>query len=126
ALGTAFDVYKAPMGTVVTVVEGRVVVLNKIVAAGEQLVMTPRVVTPPKRANIAAATAWTQRSLVFDASPLTEVAQEFNRYNRRRLVVESSQLRDFRISGVFSSVEPTLLLRFLRAQPELVVQETEG
>ena len=56
---------------------------------------------------------------------LTEVAQEFNRYNTRHLVIESPQLADFHISGVFSSVEPSLLLRFLQAQPELSVEESD-
>ncbi len=96
-----------------------------LLAAGEQLVVAPAIVTSPKRANVAAATAWTRRSLVFDSSPLTEVAQEFNRYNTRRLVVEDPLLADFHVSGVFSSVEPTLFLRFLRAQPELVIKETD-
>ena len=97
-----------------------------LLAAGEQIVVTPTIVTSPKRANVAAATAWTQRSLVFASAPLTEVAQEFNRYNARRLVIEDPRLAEFHVSGVFSSVEPTLLLRFLRTQPELVVEETDA
>lgn len=153
AVGTAFDVYDAASGTVVTVVEGRVAVRTNtaaaepraatsgasasqegpiqasvgevLLAAGEQLVVTPSIVTPPKPANVAATTAWTRRSLVFDSSPLTQVAQEFNRYNTRPLVIEDPRLAEFRVSGVFSSVEPTLLLRFLRTQPELVVTETD-
>jgi len=96
-------------------------------AAGEQVTVTTATTAAasPKQANVAAATAWTRRSLVFDSSPLTEVAQEFNRYNTRPLVIEDPQLAEFHVSGVFSSVEPSLLLRFLRAQPELVVEETD-
>jgi transmembrane sensor len=95
-------------------------------AAGEQVTVTPAATAAasPKRANVAAATAWTRRSLVFDSSPLTEVAQEFNRYNTRPLVIDT-QLAEFHVSGVFSSVEPSLLLRFLRGQPELSVEETD-
>ena len=96
-----------------------------LLAAGEQLVVTPAIATSPKRANVAAVTAWTRRSLVFDSSPLTEVAEEFNRYNTRRLVIEDPQLAGFLVSGVFSSVEPTLFIKFLRTQPELVVEETD-
>lgn len=94
--------------------------------AGEQLVVTLGAAQLPKLANVATATAWMHRSLVFEASPLTEVADEFNRYNTRRLVVESPELAGFNVSGVFSSVEPGLLLAFLRAQPELVVRETDS
>jgi transmembrane sensor len=94
--------------------------------AGEQVTVTSTstIAASPKRANIEAATAWTRRNLVFDSSPLTEVAQEFNRYNTRPLVIVDPQLAEFHVSGVFSSVEPSLLLRFLREQPELVVEET--
>ena len=36
----------------------------------------------PKRADVAVATAWVQNRLIFDETPLAEVAEEFNRYNR--------------------------------------------
>ncbi|GFE82413.1 hypothetical protein GCM10011487_44130 [Steroidobacter agaridevorans] len=97
-----------------------------LIAAGEQVVVTQAELPRPTQADTAAATAWVRRSLVFDASPLTEVAEEFNRYNVRPLVIEDADLIDFRVSGVFSSVDPALLIRFLHAQPELVVQETEA
>jgi transmembrane sensor len=94
--------------------------------AGEQVTVTPTTAAAsPKRANVAAATAWTQRSLVFDSSPLTEVADEFNRYNTRQLVIKDQELAGIHVSGVFSSVDPALLLRFLRTQPELAVEETD-
>lgn len=118
--GDAFGSASLPEASAIHAVAGEI-----LLAAGEQLVVAPAIVTSPKRANVAAATAWTRRSLVFDSSPLTEVAQEFNRYNTRRLVIEDPQLADFHVSGVFSSVEPTLFLRFLRAQPELVIEETD-
>ena len=153
AVGTAFDVYRAKSGTVVTVVEGKVAVASEgdsksqmmgegsarapngagnaprrgevYLTAGEQVLVTPIEIAPPQRTNVAAATAWTRRSLVFDAAPLTEVVDEFNRYNARPLVIQDERLADFHVSGVFSSVEPTLLIRFLRGQPELVIEETD-
>jgi ferric-dicitrate binding protein FerR (iron transport regulator) len=73
---------------------------------------------------VQAATAWTQQRLIFNSSPLTEVAEEFNRYNRRALVIDDATLKSFHISGNFSSTDPTLLIRFLRDQPEIVVNET--
>ena len=73
---------------------------------------------------VEAATAWTQQRLIFNAASLTELAEEFNRYNRRALVIDDATLKDFRISGNFSSTDPTLLIRFLRDQPEIVVIET--
>jgi transmembrane sensor len=96
-----------------------------LVTAGEQLTVVPARPLFPVATDVRVATAWRQRSLVFNASPLTEVAEEFNRYNTRQLIIENPELRNFHVSGVFSSVDPALLLRFLRSQSELVVEETD-
>lgn len=96
-------------------------------AAGEQVTVTraSTVAVSPRQTNVAAATAWTRRTLVFDSAPLTDVAQEFNRYNARPLVIVDPQLAQFHVSGVFSSQEPSLLLRFLSEQPELTIEVTD-
>ncbi len=41
-----------------------------------------------QQADVARAIAWTQKQLVFKAATLTEVAEEFNRYNQRQLIVQ--------------------------------------
>ena len=74
--------------------------------------------------NIAIATSWTQRQLEFESASLSEVAEEFNRYNERQLVIEDPTLYDFHISGVFSSSDPGSLVRFLRERPGVQVTET--
>jgi transmembrane sensor len=103
-------------------------------AAGEQLTVPagkPVRATNPspddssQMTNVAAATAWTQHKLVFESAPLTEVAQEFNRYNRRPLVITDPEIASMRISGMFSSADPALILKFLRTQPELTLEETD-
>ena len=94
-------------------------------SAGEQLTVTSAAKAQPIRANVAAATAWTQRRLVFNSTPLTDVAQEFNRYNVRQLTVSNVELEQFHVSGVFPSTDPTSLLRFLRAQRGIRVDETD-
>jgi transmembrane sensor len=128
AVGTQFDVYRTASGTIVTVLEGRVAVLGSRsleLAAGEQVTMTADAIRRPKVADVAAATAWRQRELVFNSTPLGQVAEEFNRYNKRRLTIGDSGLSDFHITGVFSSTDPTSLLRFLRLQPGIRVHESE-
>ena len=104
AVGTQFDVYRKTEGTVVTVLEGRVAVttasLNTVaspsgsstsavadlvepttapdtafLSAGEQVTLTPAVAPKPVRANVSAATAWTQHQLVLESKPLSEVAE---------------------------------------------------
>lgn len=94
-----------------------------LLAAGEQAVITAQIADQPARPDIAAATAWTRKNIVFQSTPLIEVAEEFNRYNRRPLVVQSSEIHDFQISGIFSSADPSALLRFLETRPGIVVIE---
>jgi transmembrane sensor len=151
AVGTQFDVNRRKAATTVTVIEGRVAVdslgtrtppsktsasagPSTIVTkstethevfldAGQQLTVTSTAIAPPKRANVAATTAWTQQRLVFDSAPLGEVAEEFNRYNPRPIVIRDKTLESFGVIGVFSSTDPASLLTFMRAQPEIEVSE---
>jgi len=97
---------------------------NILVAAGEQLTVTPKRIQIAEHPNIASATAWTQRQLVFESASLADVADEFNRYNEKQLIVGDPMLETFHVSGVFSSTDPASLIRFLRARPELRIVET--
>lgn len=135
AVGTQFDVYLKKNGAVVTVVEGRVAVKavdagsagepHSLLSAGEQVIVTPKkTVSVAKRVDAIAATAWVQKHLMFDDTPLEEVAEEFNRYNPRPLVIDDEQLRHTGISGVYSSTDPASLLGFLRDQPGIEIVET--
>lgn len=96
-----------------------------VLAAGEQVTVTEKSASPVQKASAASVTAWTQHQLVFKSSSLAEVVEQFNRYNTRQLVIEGAGLADFHISGVYSSTDPGLLLRFLREQPNVRVQESE-
>jgi transmembrane sensor len=94
-------------------------------AAGEQVTIAPSMATKPAKADVATATAWTQHQLVFASASLLDVAQEFNRYNVRQLVVNDAGLKDFHVTGVFASTDPASLLRFLRAQRGINVEELD-
>jgi transmembrane sensor len=135
-VGTEFDMYRQRAGVTVTVLEGRVAVTSSseqrraddavLVPAGQQVaVLGSAAVTPSAIADVAAATAWTQRRLIFEATPLSAVVEEFNRYNTRRLVIAAPRLSSFHVSGVFSSTDPTLLVQFLRMQAEIAVRESD-
>lgn len=151
AVGTQFDVYKKRSGTVVTVLEGRVAILTEeettvrssnglgandpaqstlgtgiLLSRGEQATVARDVAHKAQLPDVEAATAWTQRQLVFESAPLDDVAEEFNRYNTRQLIIESAGLRRLRISGVFSSTDPASLIRFLRQLPGVQVLESES
>lgn len=145
-LGTEFDVNRSASGTTVTVVEGRVAVLPSEpppevgaaaaapvveLSAGEQVTVAPTSVPKaaprPRKANLAAATAWTQQQLLFESTPLAEAADEFNRFNLRQLRVDGAALAGFHVSGAFPARDPASLSRFvlfLREQPGLAVEES--
>jgi transmembrane sensor len=93
-------------------------------SAGEQITVSPKTVRRTLHPNLAGATSWTQRQLVFDSASFADVAEEFNRYNERKLVIDASALDTLHISGVFSSTDPASLIRFLRDRPGLRVTET--
>ena len=145
AVGTEFDVYRKRSGTVVTVVEGRVAVGRVTVdngapttpahsdavpassiflSAGEQLTVARNAAATPRPVDTQAVTAWVQKRLVFEETPLSDVADEFNRYNTRTLIIDDPALRQVKISGIYSSTDPASLIGFLRAQPTIQVIET--
>jgi len=95
-----------------------------LLAAGEQLTVTAEAAQKTVNPNIAGATAWREREIVFESATLSDVAEEFNRYNPRQLVIEDPQLYGFHISGVFSSNDPDSLINFLRQRPGVKVTET--
>lgn len=148
AVGTAFDVYRRiDIGTVVTVVEGQVVVNSRgtsapaadpgagraadsgpasevtPVSAGEQVVVTRTGTIERRDANIAAATSWLRHEMIFSGEPLSVVAEEFNRYTRRTIVIDDPSLAELRINAVFHSTNPESLLKFVRRFEGVVVSE---
>jgi transmembrane sensor len=141
AVGTEFDVYQKTRGIVVTVVEGRVSVSAPperpatapgagaqadavMLSAGEQVTVTSHRVAAPSLANVAQATAWTEGKLVFDSTPLSEVLQEFNRYNARPLSIDDPQVLALHISGAFRTTDSAQLIRLLSERFGLVAHDT--
>ncbi|MEJ0040337.1 MAG: FecR domain-containing protein [Gammaproteobacteria bacterium] len=133
AVGTQFNVNRGSGGTTVTVVEGKVAVFTPAaspsgeaeklpLAAGEQLIVSPRIKPHAALADAAVATAWTQRKLVFDHRPLSEVADEFNRYNRRTIEIQGVELRGEEITGVFASNDPESFITFLARMPDVRIE----
>ncbi|MGH8242905.1 MAG: FecR family protein [Steroidobacteraceae bacterium] len=136
AVGTQFDVYKRKDSTTVTVLEGKVEVASDtsaqavgkgiVLAAGEQVTVTSAGANEPRHADVAAATAWTQRRIVFDSATIADVAQEFNRYNARQIVLQDTDMTYLKNSVEFTSTDPTSLIRFLRERPGIAITETDG
>jgi transmembrane sensor len=58
--------------------------------------------------------SWTQGFLLFQGETLTEVTDEFNRYNRKHLIVTDPGIADRRIGGAFQSTDPESFVSALR------------
>jgi len=126
ATGTAFTVDLADQTVRVTLIEGRVTVIDQrpeapIVAsaqgqplrpgrvrrvelrAGEQLVTAPA--SPPTvvPVSLERATAWQNGQLFFEDEPLSSVVARISRYTDRPLTVPDERVASLKISGVFNT-----------------------
>jgi transmembrane sensor len=143
-MGTLFNVDMRLSATTVTVVEGEVGVESAMressgttvgrgvgdaggalmLRANERVVVTPAGVgTPQHGVNVAASVAWTQRQLMFEHRPLSEVAEEFNRYNKDRIEIDSAELKRREVTGVFEAKDPVSFVAFLSSVPGVEIRE---
>jgi transmembrane sensor len=142
-VGTEFNVNRSPKRTTITVVTGRIAVTEGsdaharndgsvsghpatvFLGAADQLVLVGSTWdTTQHDVNVRAAVSWTQSKVIFEHTPLSEAADEFNRYNRGRIEIENAQLQSREISGVFQTDNPRSFLAFLSRVPGVKVRET--
>ena len=111
-LGTKFSVRRTGDQVQVTVVDGKVRVdALQAPRPTPPVVLTPGqiaiakdaalLVTPKTVEAAAAELSWRQGMLVFDHYTVARAAEEFNRYNRRKIVVTSSEAGAIPIGGTF-------------------------
>jgi transmembrane sensor len=142
AIGTIFDVRLESGSTVVSVVEGRVIVgqspksgkpgarssegltlLTLQLAANQQIRVTEGTWSPlPVAIDAQHATAWVHRQIVFDREPLERVAAEFSRYSAKPIEIITPALRNLQISGVFSTDDTAAFIAFLRSLQDVRVE----
>ena len=128
-LGTRFSVYSTPQSTRLAVVEGVVRAVSQrqpeqevLVRAGEGALATgDGALRRMDEIDVPKAIAWTERRLIFEDVPLQEVVYEFNRYNRRPLVVQDPELGERRITSVFFANDVSALVAFLELEPDVEV-----
>ena len=142
AIGTSFVVRRESGQTIVTVIEGQVAVAAHARVEELQSVEPPReslrlaagvrarvgndVIETAPVANPVTVTAWRSGRLIFDGETLAEVAAEFNRYNKVRIVVDDPQLAGERLSGVFDANQPQSLVLFLERAGAIEPPVTSG
>ena len=144
--GTQFNVYQRDGGTAVTVIEGTVEVAPRasphapsLRPASEALLGSGEVaklwvgdqavvrsgsieIEETRIDNLEPVTAWTDRRMVFSETPLSDIVDEFNRYNRQRLVLDDATIAGLELSAVFSTHDPESLILFLERIPEVRVE----
>lgn len=134
AVGTIFGVEQKGRSVVVTVSEGKVAVAptapvssitpssNVPLSADQQLtIQSSGAAGPIKKVDSTRALAWSEGRLIFDSTPLSEVAEEFNRYNHVQLRIRGDELRQRTISGVFRASDPQTLIDFIGAGARVTV-----
>jgi transmembrane sensor len=119
AMGTSFEVRRESSedsAFAVTLIEGRVAIepiawpniLPPIPSAGitlltpgQRLRFSAKAMQPVDQPALDRVTAWQRGQLIFEDTSLREAAQEFNRYGKRKLRIESVAAQSFRVGGVF-------------------------
>lgn len=144
ALGTRFNVYKKPDAIAnVTLLEGRV----KVSFMGEDpegaeldtfssdkksssIYLEPgaqAVIDSSKqqltfsKVNVNDAVAWRDGKLVFNSKPLSEVVEEFNRYDQSRIVIRDPMLKALEITGTFDPYDRETFIKTLRSVSQVHV-----
>jgi transmembrane sensor len=139
AVGTQFEVYRKPGTVVVTVVEGTVGVFTgnsepnarglpeqalHVSARYQVRIDTGSGWSQPVAIDAQAALAWLHQEIAFQARPLGEVADEFNRYNKIPIEIDDPALRALPVSGLFNAYDTESFATFLQTLDGVSVQRT--
>jgi transmembrane sensor len=128
AVGTQFDVNELQDGARVSVLEGRVNVLtpqtSQSLRAGEEAwVRLDGSIEHRPHTDTRHALSWREGRLAFADTPLEEVVEEFNRYNRNmRLRLEAVPRGTYHYNGLFNVSDPESLAELLAREPDLIVE----
>lgn len=133
AVGTKFDVRRAPGDVRVTLAEGKVAVhdgsaggTDWMLVPGQSLDLGARAkLTRPTSVDVPATTAWTTGYVAFQDVSLADAVTEINRYTRQKIILGAGVPADRRVSGVFPTgdtgdfVAAVTKLYGLKASPRL-------
>lgn len=150
AVGTVFHVSQRQAAVEVLVTEGKVKVADAsrgatllatrpapvetaaadTLAAGEKVVIAVPAAAAPVAAvpetvpapEIARALAWQERRIEFNATPLEEIAREFNRYNQHQLVIADAELARLSFGGSFRVDEPETFIRLIETRSDVTIE----
>jgi transmembrane sensor len=134
-LGTKFSVRRNGDQVEVAVVEGRVRVTDSASAAATPPPVLTRgdtaiaeghsmIVAAKSVERVTSELSWRQGLLTFDQSTLADAASEFNRYNRKKLVI-AEEVAQMRIGGSFEAENVDAFARLLQRAYGLKVDDND-
>lgn len=135
-LGTKFVIRKEGGRTIAGVVEGRVqfgrVVKGEvrdtlILKRGDSAISqgSQTLAVYDKMDAVTNNLGWMRGVLIFDRMSLSDAAQQFNRYNRRKLVIADESLGAIKIGGAFRTENVETFARLMADAYGLRLKETE-
>jgi transmembrane sensor len=134
AKGTQFNIDVSDDGTVVTLLEGQVVVSSPastpiLLNPGEQIYLARLNSGPlkPQAVDTKAVVAWTEHRFVFEDAPLSRVVTEFNRYRQQPFIIQDPSLRRLGITGSFDVTGAQSFANSLSASGDLrITRQVSG
>jgi transmembrane sensor len=137
AVGTQFSVRRDDAGDIrVAVSEGRVRVETDspagsavpVLVAGDvaQTSKTEVFIHPHAGAEVEEALSWRSGYIVLHDMTLADAVAEFNRYNKRKILIDDPALAAVRIGGTFRATNPEVFLWFLHTEFGLNAEQTEA
>jgi transmembrane sensor len=135
AVGTAFSVRRFAEGADVLVTEGIVEVWadgaeSKAIrlAAGNRAFITDTAAVeraPAQASAVDRALAWRSGKIDLVGQPLSEAVAEFNRYNRRKLLLADPALAGEQFDGVFRTDDPAGFAKMVEASLQVPVDMSD-
>lgn len=137
-LGTRFVVRRAGEKVTVAVLSGRVrvddasatdaPVRSAVVTTGDIAVAQPRatLITNDTPTRVEAIAAWRDGMIVFDNTPLSAAAAEFNRYSTRPIRVADPALAGVRIGGSFRTGDGAAFVELMERAYHVHAREEGG
>ena len=83
------------------------------IQAGEEVRVSGGQITKLPQRDVDISISWRRRQLVFSDSPLSDVAAEFNRYNRHQIRVEGNAAQRVPMTATFYADQPQELILYL-------------
>ncbi|MGH8547061.1 MAG: FecR family protein [Methylococcales bacterium] len=138
ALGTAYVVRREQPAGAITVTEGRVEVQQRPnrnqpisksveVTAGATLDFTDsRLSDASHPADHYRVTAWMRGKIIFDGEALEQVIAELSRYHPGYILITGDELKQRRVSGVFSTDDPVHIVESIARTLDLQITRLGG